>query len=320
MKTHRIVAPEQGRIEIEEVELPALSAGLVMVQHKYSAISPGTELAWLHHLSNTPGRYPYYPGYSAAGIVVDRHESVDSLEIGQHVASSAIHAGHVVTEAGQCVPIPDAVELKAAAPYRLLSIALQGMRKAQIQLGWSVAVLGLGPIGNSAAQLARAAGATHVMGVDPVDWRRDLALSCGIDAAVATSADAGIDGGYQAVIEATGVPQAIPEAFALSGRMGHVVLLGSTRGDTESVNFYRDVHKKGLVVIGAHDSTRPGQDDHLNYCTNDTDAHTVLNLLAANRITPEPLISEVAPYSSAADSYQRLHAKETGLMTIVLEW
>ena len=217
MKTQRIVAPEQGRIEIEETELPALSAGRVLVENKYSAISPGTELAFLHHLPNTSGDFPCYLGYSAAGLVIDRHESVDSLEVGQRVVAFGPHAA-------------------------------------------------------------------------------------------------------QFVIEATGAPQAIPEAFALAARMGHVILLGSTRGETESVNFYRDVHKKGLVVIGAHDATRPKQDDHLYYCTHDADAQTVLKLLAAGRVSTDPLISDVVPYANAADAYQRLHARETGLMTIVLEW
>ena len=54
--------------------------------------------------------------------------------------------------------------------------------------------------------------------------------------------------GAAVVIEATGTPQAILTAFGLARFGGRVILLGSTRGETEKVNFYADVHKKGLTV------------------------------------------------------------------------
>ena len=56
---------------------------------------------------------------------------------------------------------------------------MQGIHKAQVQLGWEVAVLGLGSIGNLAGQVARAAGSTHVHGLIRLagdeTWLRSLA-------------------------------------------------------------------------------------------------------------------------------------------------
>jgi 2-desacetyl-2-hydroxyethyl bacteriochlorophyllide A dehydrogenase len=326
MKPRRIVAVAKSTITLDVFELPAVGPDQVLVETRYSAISPGTELAFLHKKPNTPGKYPYYPGYSASGRIVEKGQAVESTAIGQRVACPIPHASHFVVEARKCLPLPEWIDGPVAATYRLASIALQGVRKAQIQLGWEVAVLGLGPIGNLAGQLSRAAGATYVEGIDPIPWRRELALQCGFDAVTDSSErtsrrpelDAGV--GFDAVIEATGVPDAVPTAFWLAKRLGHVILLGSTRGNTQKVNFYRDVHKKGLTVIGAHDLIRPSVDDHLFYVSQRKDEETVLKLLGSGRIQTASLISDVVSPEEAAHAYDRLTKQEEELMLIAFKW
>ena len=212
--------------------------------------------------------------------------------------------------------------------FRLISIALQGVRKAQLQLGHSVAVLGQGIIGNLAGQIARQAGATCVVGIDPVAWRRELALQCGMDAALDPASPSFADSwgeltekrGFDAVFEASGVPDAVNEALALAARLGRVVLLGSTRGVTERVNFYRDVHKKGLTIIGAHESARAVGEDIGGYCTHRTDGRTALLLLAARRLTVQPLLSLELAASEGPAAYALLRSKQERLMTIALDW
>lgn len=86
MKSQRIVATAQSKIAVEDFELPSLEPDQVLIETQFSAISPGTELAFLHHLPNTPGVYPYYPGYSSSGHVADKGSAVTDLEVGQRVA------------------------------------------------------------------------------------------------------------------------------------------------------------------------------------------------------------------------------------------
>ncbi len=320
MKTQIIVAPAKSVVTVDSFDLPPVGPNQVLVETHYSAISPGTELAFLHNKPNTPGHYPYYPGYSACAQVVEKGEAVESLAIGQRVICQIRHAAHFVVEAEKCLPLPEGVREVDAAVHCLASIALQGVRKAQIQLGWSVAVLGLGPIGNLAGQLSRAAGAAHVVGIDPIAWRRDLALVSGFDAVsdVVEPTTSAMD--FEVVIEATGVPEAVPEAFKLAKRLGRVILLASTRGETANVNFYRDVHKKGLTIIGAHNAIRPARDDYLYYTSHSTDDETVLKLMAAGRIQINPLVSEVVPPAEAAQAYERLTARDEQLMLLVFKW
>jgi 2-desacetyl-2-hydroxyethyl bacteriochlorophyllide A dehydrogenase len=320
VKARRIAAVAKSTVELVASDLPPLGPDQVLVETHYSAISPGTELAFLHHKPNTPGEYPYYPGYSASGRILTAGEAVDSLEIGQRVACQIPHASQYVVSASRCVPIPEPVKDLDASVFRLVSIALQGVRKAHIQLGWEVAVLGLGPIGNIAGQLCRASGATHVEGIDPILWRRELALTCGFDAVTDSGRRRIREGGYDCVIEATGVPEAIPSALQLTKTLGHVVLLGSTRGETLNVNFYRDVHKKGLTIFGAHDSIRPALGDHQFFVSRGTDDRVGLDLLAGGRVQTSPLISDVVPPEEAAEAYDRLTKQEEPLMLIAFEW
>src|SRR5439155_9348595 len=115
---------------------------------------PGTERAFFLGLPNTRRQFPSYPGYSNIGRVVAAGEAVQGLTPGDRVASAGNHASHVVARAVQCYGVPEGLASEEAVYFNLGSIALQGVRKARIELGEAVAVVGLGLIGNLALQLA----------------------------------------------------------------------------------------------------------------------------------------------------------------------
>jgi 2-desacetyl-2-hydroxyethyl bacteriochlorophyllide A dehydrogenase len=320
MQTHRVVFVARGRVELQPYDVPdAPAAGELLIETHFSTISPGTELAFLHAAPNTPGEYPFYAGYSASGRVLAVGAGVSGFAAGDLVAAWLHHAGAQCCEASRCVKIPSNLELLDASAYRIASISLQGVRKAQVQLGETVAVFGLGIIGNLAGQIARCAGATRVIGVDPVAWRRELAIRCGFDDVVASIEELR---GQTApvVIESTGIPAPVNDALAVAARLGRVILLGSTRGCTEQVNFYRDVHKKGLSIIGAHEMIRAEMEDVRSFCTPATDARTVIDLLAAKRIQTRALITDVMPARDAVRAYERLTSRAEQLMTIAFDW
>lgn len=320
MKPRRLVAPLKSVIEIEEHNMPVPGPGQVLVESLYTTISPGTELAWLHNMPNTSGKYPYYPGYSGCCRIIGKADDVENFEVGQVVVCNASHSSHLAINIDRCIALPENVSQLDASAFRLASIALQGVRKAQIQLGDDVCVVGLGPIGNLAAQLSKVAGAGYVEGIDFVDWRRELALKCGLDTASASWEEAGLKPGYDIVIEATGASKAVLDAFKLAKRYGKVILLGSTRGNTDDVNFYKDVHVKGLTVIGAHESCRASADNSGYFHTNRNDEETVVKLMAQGRIRTDLLISETDSVDNASIVYERLSKKDQKLMLATFSW
>ena len=324
MQARQIFFPGQGRVAFETIELPEVGDNQVMVETISSVISPGTELAFLHGLPNTPGQFPMRIAYCSCGRVTKKGSAVEGLKKGQCVANEGLHATVLVLDAEKCTAVPDGVSPEQAACFSLVSIAMQGVRKARINLGDSVAVLGLGLVGNISGQLAKICGALNVTGIDPLEWRQKIAIDCGFDFAAGSVKEAlkktDADEGFDVVIEASGAPIAITQAFEAAKVSGRVILAGSTRGTTEQVDFYNLVHKKGLAVIGAHNFRRPKVDDMFPVKTLKTDHRTALELLARGRIKVLPMISDRIPAEQAPSAYERLWARKEKMVTIALDW
>ncbi len=318
--TSRVQFTQPGFVEIEHADLPACGAHEICVATTYSTISPGTELAFLHAQANTPGEFPVSSGYTASARVIEVGTQVSHWHVGQTVAAMMPHSAVENLDPVACIAMPESIDPLEASAYRLGSIAIQGVRKAQIQMGETVVVFGLGVIGNLAGQLARAAGATKVIGIDPVDWRRACAEQCAFDMVIPSADQLPKSFNAPIVIEATGVPSVVNDALAITGRLGRVVLLGSSRGCTPQVDFYRDVHKKGITIVGAHESIRAPVDTVGHLCTHQTDGKTIIDLLASDRIRLRPLITDVMPARDAPRAYQRLTDRTEQLMTIALDW
>jgi 2-desacetyl-2-hydroxyethyl bacteriochlorophyllide A dehydrogenase len=237
----RVCWPERGRATLESFTLPEPKPGEAIVQTEVTLISPGTERAFFLGLPNAPTNYPHYPGYCNIGRVVALGEgTAGNLKVGDRVASHGSHASHVRAGVDYCAKVPEGLSPAEAAFCNLVGISMQGVRKARVELGESVLVLGQGLIGNLALQLARLQGAFPALGFDPDDGRRQTALECGADACFDPTAEAtaaalsdATDGlGPAVVIEATGSPEVVNNAFALARENGRVVLLASTRGVT----------------------------------------------------------------------------------------
>jgi 2-desacetyl-2-hydroxyethyl bacteriochlorophyllide A dehydrogenase len=324
MDIQQVVFTERGRAQMQTRALPEPGSGEVLVESLFSVISPGTELAVFRGL--TDANFPYPPGYSVCGRVARCGPGVQSPREGEYVVTEGLHASHMVAPAAECFRVAvgvDAVGVDPmeAAAYRMAVIALQGVRKAQVQLGESVLVIGLGVIGQLAGQIARLSGATTIAGIDPLPARRQLAANVGFDH-TAENADVLVtpDGGWDVVVEATGVPAPINDALRLARRLGRVVLLGSTRGQTGQVDFYRDVHRKGLTVLGAHDSTRPRFEDASTTRTLGSDTRIVLQFLAQQRLKLRPLITQIVPAAQAPQIYESLANNGSAVLTVALDW
>jgi threonine dehydrogenase-like Zn-dependent dehydrogenase len=329
LKSTRVMFTAKGQTGLDQADLPSPGPGQVALKALSTVISPGTELAYLHQMENAQWPLPgLNNGYCFCGTVVALGTGVTDLKVGQRVVAGVRHVSHAVTEAAACFPVPDALAPDHAATFMLAAISLQAVRKGRIRLGQSVAVVGLGVIGNYAGQLARAAGATLVVGIDQVAWRRDIALKSGFDAVSDSAAGFPFDQypqlkksqGFDVVIEATGAPSPIIDAFRLARRLGTVALLGSTRGLTQSVDFYNDVHRKGITIVGAHNNARPVSDDIDVLFTLASDIRTCLDLLAGKRITAATLISDTVTPADAPQAYHRLFDRANPLMTVAINW
>jgi 2-desacetyl-2-hydroxyethyl bacteriochlorophyllide A dehydrogenase len=331
----RIVWPERGRVALEEFSIGPPGPDEVLIETEYTVISPGTELAFLEGRENTIQRFPQWPGYSGVGRVLAVGPGIEGLSPGERVIMDHCgHASHALCSIegwrGQGITAIGrrAIAAREAAFVPLASMALQGLRKTRPELGESLAIVGLGLLGLFATRLARLSGAFPILALDFDETRRELARGLGADASVAPD-DPNLasqvremtgGAGFDIILEVSGAASALPQALPWLAYRGRISLVGCSRGLSEGINFYRDIHKKGAIIIGAHNYVRPERESCPGYWTSRDDFRVLLDLMAEGRLDAKPLISEVVPPERAPEMYRRLHARESGLVGVIFRW
>ncbi len=209
-----------GELKVENVPVPYLRRGGVLVNNEYSLISSGTERGKIemaranllqkarqrpdlvkqvmHNVKSeglvptakkvfTRLNTPISLGYCSAGIVSVVDDATSGFKVGDRVAcvgeGFACHAEVVYIPGGLLVKVPDELTLDKASFAPLGAIAMQGVRLAEVGLGDKVVVLGLGLIGQLTVQLLKASGC-HVIGVDIDDEKVAMATEFGTDMAL----------------------------------------------------------------------------------------------------------------------------------------
>ncbi|HEX6970742.1 MAG TPA: zinc-binding alcohol dehydrogenase [Limnochordia bacterium] len=199
LPSHRraLALARSGHICVIEEPLRAPGPGELLVEVHVSAISPGTELGHLRGRERSGGpQGPFRPfGYQHAGRIVALGEGCRGFDVGQRVA--CMGAGYAQHATYACVPqhlavgLPDEVDDEDAAFIALAATAMQAVRRGEVAFGEEVAVLGLGPLGQLVAQVARLAGA-HVLAIDPLGRRAEIARRLGADAATDETGEAAV--------------------------------------------------------------------------------------------------------------------------------
>ncbi len=174
-KRKYVAIDEKGVISVEEGSIPEPGYGEVLVKVHASLISPGTELGGVINARKNPRKKKTKRafGYSNAGEVISTGNGCGHIKKGMKVAcmgGEAPHASHACVPRNLCVPIPDGVSYQEATFACLGATALQAIRRAELQLGENVAVLGLGIVGQLCSQLAKIAGC-HVISWDSLPLR-----------------------------------------------------------------------------------------------------------------------------------------------------
>jgi threonine dehydrogenase-like Zn-dependent dehydrogenase len=175
----------KGAFAVREEPLPEPKPGELTIEVVASSISAGTELSrYIGMESKVSPDDVWQPfGYQNAGVVIAVGEGCEGFQVGQRVAAMgagyALHATHANVPVNMTTPLPDSVSFEEGALNSLAATALNAVRRANLQLGENVLVVGLGVVGQFVAQLAKLNG-THVLGADRLPLRLDTAKATGI--------------------------------------------------------------------------------------------------------------------------------------------
>ena len=332
-----LVLRSAGELAVADVDTPEPRRDEVLVRVRNSGIC-GTDLKIF--TGAVPVAYPLIMGHEMAGEVVSGGDG--RVAPGQRVLVDPVlfcgtcldcragrtnlcpnggiigrevnggFADFVVAPRTHVYPLPDAIDTGSAPAIQVLTTCLHAQRRAGVSSGQSVAVVGLGVSGQLHVQLAKARGATTVIGLSRSVWKRGIASQLGADltgssgeGAVRAVKDATGGHGADVVIECTGHMKALADAIAMVRPGGTIVLFGIYTDREAALPFYQLYFKEPTIV-----STRAATGE---------DFPESIALVARGVVSLSPLITQTVPLTQLRDALAMLEGDVDGRMKIILE-
>ena len=352
----RLVLLPDGQVQVEEIAVPTPGPDQVLVRIHTTQVSAGSEINGVRRRRGaTPAeRAQFSPnglGYTSVGVVEAVGAEISDFAVGDRVLCSGNHGTHWLVTPGnalkqtaiaqefQIEKLPAEVSDTDACFAVMGDIALHGVRLAQLQIGESVAIHGLGVIGLLALQLCRLSGAYPVIGVDLVDERINLARDLGADHTIhAIEEDVvaairaltalpwrwrgalpGMAQGAGAAVQlhTTSYIGNYPAMIKAAADRGRIILVGATAGTVEIESnelFRREITLRGSYQTGMIDS-------HPYWpWTRSRNRATILDLIRRKQLQVQPLVSHVVPYDEAPELYDLMMSGGQGWMSVFFDW
>lgn len=342
-------------LEIREVEpQPGLLPGQARLRSVVSGISHGTELnlyrgtspfhdkdfdreARLFRPRTGANDNPHAIGYELVSEVVEIAPDVTALAVGDLVHSPNGHRDELVVDVARAMAaelplskLPPTDKPERGVFLALAGVALNATHDANVKLGDTVVVSGLGVIGQLIVQLARLNGATTVIGVDPVAARRELAETYGATATIDPTAveesvgwsvrEANGGVGVDTAIETSGTYRGLHAAIASVAVGGRVVSVGFYRGDAGADLALGEEwhHNRPQLVSSMGVWACP----HRDYPRWDRPriSRTVNELLFGGQLRVDELLTERVRFADAPSAYARLDQDPEATMKIALTY
>ena len=335
MRAMVLTAPEQ--LMADEVARPRPDEDRVLVRVTHSGIC-GTDFKIYN--GAIPVRYPLIMGHEMTGEVVDAGGT--SLHAGERViidpelyCGACFHcrigqthlcpkgmligrdtnggfAEYVAAPPSQVFRVPSSIDNRSAPLIQVLTTCVHAQRQISIFPGESVAVLGLGVTGQLHVQLAKARGASPVIGVTRSAHKRELSATLGADLTI-PGGDGAIDKvreategrGADVVIETTGVLPSLAAAVDMARSGGRLLLFGIITAKEGALPFY-DLYFKELALISAR--VAKGED-----------YPAAMALVERGQVRLDPLISDVMPLEQLKTAIGMLGSDSAQRMKIILD-
>jgi D-arabinitol dehydrogenase (NADP+) len=327
MKAGKIEAP--GRAEYASADMPQCGPDDVLIQVHAAGIC-GTDIHILK--GEYEAQYPLIPGHEFSGVVAAVGEHVTRYKEGDRVTADpnipcnrcpacqrnepnqclnlaavgvtrdGAFAEYVVVPEGNVFAIGD-MPFAAAAMVEPLACVAWGLERVRIQPGTSALILGAGPMGCLLAQAVRSSGASKVVVSDVVPHRLALVNELGATETVVADdrqeqrLNAIEPDGFSLVVDATGIPHVLEDAFSYLRPRGTLWVFGVTPRDARISLMPYDVFRKDLTVIGSFAVNRTFQES--------------IAMIQGGMVEVEPLVSHTLPLEDFAEGFKLAQADPT---------
>jgi S-(hydroxymethyl)glutathione dehydrogenase / alcohol dehydrogenase len=288
-KTKAAILVEQKKpLIVAEINLPEkLSFGQVLVEIQYSGIC-GAQLNEIEGAKGPDNFLPHLLGHEGSGVVLEIGEGVKTIKPGDHVVlhwresdglqsetpdyqwdGKKVNAGwvttfnqHAVISENRLTKIQNDFDMKLAPLFGCAVTTAVGVvnNDAQVKIGQSVVIFGVGGVGLNIAQAADMVSAYPIVGIDIKDQKLNMAQNFGVSHGFNSMNVSDLDKeilsrvgekGADVVIDTTGNPRVIEQAYRLTHPDGKTILVGvPTKGDNVSI-YTLPLHFK-KVLSGSH--------------------------------------------------------------------
>ncbi len=320
-------------VELESFEVPAPADHQVLVRHTHTQVSAGSESNFLRFGPKSYGLPDGLPqaniGYMAVGRIVAVGRAVEGYAVGDRVTTGSPHADYAlvdVTPTAAIDPVPDAVSDEVAGFASLGDVALHGVRRAALQIDQSVAIFGMGIVGQLVLQLARISGAHPLIAIDLVDERLAQAKENGATHTINAGREDVVEQikaitngvGAEAVFHCAQAASILQATLECAADRGTVVLTGSPPG-TATIRLKEELLRKELVLTGTYESGMNQSHPYWRW-TRQRNRRACLRLLASGQLRLDNLLTHIVPVEQAPGIYDMILRGGAGWLGIVLKW
>ena len=328
-----VSSPTSPRVELESFSLPDPQAGQVLVRNTHTQVSAGSETNFLRFGPQSyglpEGQLRANIGYMTVGRIVAVGADVRGFAVGDRVTTSAAHASHSlvdITPTAAIDPVPEGAPDEAAGFAALGDVAMHGVRRAQLQIDQSVAIFGMGIVGQLVLQLARCSGAHPLIAIDLVDERLELARKSGATHVINPARENVVQrvqeitqgAGAEVVFHCAQAASILQSAMECAADRGTVVLTGSPPG-TATIRLKEELLRKELKLTGTYESGMVHPHVYWRW-TRQRNRRAFLRLLASGQLQLGHLLTHVVPAAEAPATYDMILRGSSGWLGVVFKW
>jgi threonine dehydrogenase-like Zn-dependent dehydrogenase len=330
----KLIAAAPREAALVEYEDRALNSNEVKIDVEFASPKHGTEVIdfrgmtpfmdeyfneeWHMFMPRKEGSAPgivfgeFQLGNMVVGRIVEVGSDVTDYQVGERVCTYGPIMETVIVNAidnHRLRKMPEDGKWQNAVCYDPAQFALSGVRDANVRAGDYVVVVGLGAIGQIAIQLAKRAGASIVIGVDPLEKRREIAIRNGADICLdPTACDVGYEVkkltnklGADSIIETSGNAVALQDALKGIAYGGIISYVAFTKPFPEGLNFGREAHFNNAKIVFSRAASEPNPD--YPRWNRKRIEDTCWELLMTGYINCADIIDPVVRFEESAEAY-----------------
>ena len=337
-----ILVQSKEPLVVDEVALPdELKPGQVLVKVDYSGIC-GAQINEIDAVKGADRFLPHLLGHEGTGVVLEAGPAVTTVKEGDQVVlhwrpSNGIQAAtaeyrwnrkklnagwvttfntHAVISENRLTILEDNFDKRTGTLFGCALTTAFGVadNDAQIKVGQSVVIFGIGGVGISIAQAVSLKAAYPIVGIDLIDEKLDLGKSFGLTHTFNSNLVEALDQkilevvgmeGADVVIETTGNSRIIEQAYGLTNADGKTILVGvPTKGDNISISSLPLHFNK--ILKGSHGGG----------AVPDKDIPRLIRLINAGKMSLDGLITNEYPLESINEAIELVRSGHSGRVVI----